>query len=126
MKNTILLVDDPTSFKALHSKLAILTGIDVEIHKISNGLEALDVINKCLRGSTLVTDFIFIHLNMPVSDGLEFIPVFKGIDFYRKSKIRIVIRIAALDQKNKERGVKLGVEYIVSCPLTDDDVRSLL
>jgi CheY-like chemotaxis protein len=126
MKNTILLVDNIKAFKDLHSKLTLLTETDVEIQSVSNGLEALDVINKYLRGSASVTDFIFIDLNMPVMDGLEFVRVFKGMDSYRRTKISIVVCIAALDQKNRERAVKLDIDYLVSRPLTDEDIRSLV
>ena len=113
-------------FKLLCSKVISVTGIDSEIQIVSNGLEALGVINKYLRGSASASDVIFIDLDMPVIDGLEFIRAFKGIDFYRKDKISIIILTPALDSKDKERARKLGIDQFISQPVTDEQIRSIL
>jgi CheY-like chemotaxis protein len=126
MKNSVLLVDNLMTFKLLCLKIVTVTGIDSEIQSVANGLEALDVINKYLRGSASASDVIFVDLNMPVMDGLEFIRVFKSIDFYHKGKISIVILTPPLDSKNKERARKLGIDQFISQPVTDEQLRSIL
>lgn len=126
MKNNIVLVDDPEAFTLIYSKIVSIVGVDCGIQRVSNGLDAVDIINKYLDASTAIDDFMFIDLTMDVPDGLEFLRIFSSIDFNRAVAPTVVVMSYTMNLKTRKRAKDMGFEYIVSHPLTEEEFRTIL
>lgn len=121
MKNIIILEDDPSVFYLVHSKAVSLTGIQYEIETVSNGLEALDVINKYLSEPAANRGCIFMDLHLHFIDRMEFIRVLQGIQF-RAGRSVIVVLTPSMDGPDREKARKLGIKRFVSESVFERDL----
>lgn len=109
MENIIILADDPSAFYLVHSKVVSLTGIQYEIETVSNGLEALDIINKYLNETAANRSCIFIDLRLHFIDRMEFIRALQGIQF-RGGRRVIVVLTPSTDGPETENARKSGIK----------------
>lgn len=97
-----------------------------EIHTALNGKEALALFNEYSMGSRSLPDLVLLDLNMPIVDGFQFIELFNKLDIQKKEGVKIVIVSSSEDPKDMERAKTLGIEYFLTKPVTEKDIRSVL
>jgi CheY-like chemotaxis protein len=96
-KITVLLVDDDTTCTFLCQKVLDSIEVTKQVYTARNGMEALEVLDKCLSGEVCMPDLILLDLSMPIMDGFQFIHAFKNLHFYNKDRILIVITSSSID-----------------------------
>ncbi len=119
--DTILLVDDDYVSNYLTERHIRKTGIANTIKSVKNGEEALTYL---AEPANKRPDLIFLDINMPEMDGLEFLKYFKQMTL--DQAIRIILLTAAIDQEKKERLNALGYYEIMEKPFTGEKLRSLM
>lgn len=98
----ILVVDDSNT-----DRLIIMNMLkEFEVIPASNGLQALDIINRDLD-----IDLIILDLNMPEMNGFELLEELKNNQKYQKLRVIILTNFDEID--NEIKGLELGaVDYI--------------
>lgn len=76
---TVLLIDDDRIYQFTTKKGIQVTGLSVDIISFLNGAEAFEYMQKAAQGLVAVPDVIFLDINMPVMNGLEFLAAFDEI-----------------------------------------------
>jgi len=125
-KNCILLVDDSLSTNFYHQKLIEKTGITSEIHKVHDGLEALNYINK--KGKYKDKDcpkpnIIFLDINMPKMDGFEFLEHYAK--FPKKKRVEMIVVFLTTSNWNKDRIKAMETDLVfdfIEKPLKTEDL----
>jgi len=116
-----LLIDDDyiSNFIADHllNKHKICKNITIS----RNGDEALNY----LQETKAVPELIFLDINMPVLDGIEFIETFQKYN-RDESKTKIVIYTTSLNHQDLELFKLAGFKYFTVKPLREETLMSLL
>jgi len=119
-KNVLLVDDDYVSnFIADHllTKLALCE----QVHFCRNGDEALKFLKSCDE----FPELIFLDINMPVMDGIEFIEIFRKLNL-DKNKTRIIIYTASFREKDITMLKQIGFNDFIIKPLTEEKLLNLL
>jgi putative two-component system response regulator len=105
-KSRILIADDePRNLKLLE---ALLLPLNYEVIKVSNGEDALTLLNK------IDIDLIFLDILMPYMDGYEVCRRLKGSE---ATRLIPVVMITALDDlESRIKGIEAGAEDFISKP----------
>ena len=125
MKNIIIIADDPSTFYLVRSKAVSLTGIQYEIETVSNGLEALDFINKYLGETAANGRCIFIDLHLQFIHRMEFIGALQGIQF-RHGRSVMVVLTPPLDGAHRQKAQKLGIKLFASQSVLERELAEAL
>ncbi|MGF1638273.1 MAG: response regulator [Cyclobacteriaceae bacterium] len=84
MKNfhCILLVDDDETSNFISRRMINSLSLAEHTHQAINGKEAIDfLLDKCMKASmSLCPEVVFLDINMPVMNGLEFLSEFSKYD----------------------------------------------
>ena len=126
MKKSVLLVDDNSIDSMINEKVISSLGIFKEVHKASDGAQALEIFNRYQSGLTVIPDIILLDLNMPVMDGFGFIQAFQSLEFPRKENVLIVIVTSSTNPSDMKLATNLGVKYYLTKPLNAESVRSII
>ena len=126
MKKSVLLVDDNNIDSMINEKVISSLGIFKEVHKASDGAQALEIFNRYQSGLTVIPDIILLDLNMPVMDGFGFIQAFQSLEFPRKENVLIVIVTSSTNPSDMKLAMNLGVKYYLTKPLTAESVLSII
>jgi len=117
----VLLVDDDESSNFL-SKMAILDfSPNIQVDEVRNGREALEY----LLNVESCPDIIFLDLNMPVIDGMQFLEIYK--DYVKCiDHSKVVVLTSSNRETDKENVMKssLVFEYIHK-PLAEHNIQQL-
>jgi len=91
-KLTVLLIDDDRIYQFTTKKGIQVINLSIDIISFLNGADAFDYMQKAAKGVVTVPDVIFLDINMPVMNGLEFLAAFEGIkqEFFPPVPIYIV------------------------------------
>jgi CheY-like chemotaxis protein len=122
----LLLVDDDSVFTFLNRKILEKLGITAAIDTAPNGQEALDLINSGYVKTSSLPDVILLDLNMPVMDGFSFIEEFRRLNLNGHDNVEIIIVTSSEDTRDLERAKELGIEQVLTKPLTDQALRTAL
>lgn len=98
MKRTILVVDDSSMVRALF-RAAFGEVEDLQLHQACNGEEAFAVIKQFGE-----PDLIFIDVNMPVMDGLEF------LNLAAKTGLQQRVPVVIISTEGRDEDVRRGLE----------------
>lgn len=91
---TVLLVDDSNATTFFNKTILSKTGYVDEVVVAKNGLEALNVLK-----SGLIPELIFLDINMPVMDGLEFLEELQKLETpYKDVKIVLMLGTPLIDK----------------------------
>ena len=90
MKNKILLIEDDVDIQ--DNLKAFLEMENFEVASVSNGKQALELIQKEGKPSLILLD-----LMMPVMNGYEMLAEMKKRDFFQKNPVPIILLSAATD-----------------------------
>lgn len=115
----ILLVDDDPIANYLHLKVINNLKLSRRIDIVTNGKEALDYINEVCH-----PEILFLDINMPVMNGIEFLKEYNKI--YPTPETNIFILSSSehlLDISNTE---ELGINNYLNKPLTEEQIEQAL
>ena len=114
----ILLVDDDPVSNFLAKKNLEKLGFK-QVKPVENGQEALDYLDY------EAPDLLFLDLNMPVMDGLEFLRQTKEKDLL--DKIRVIVLTSSIRPEDKAKSLHYeNVLDYVEKPLNEEKIENLL
>jgi len=126
IKNACI-VDDDDLFQFVMRQHLERLGMVENIHKFSDGEQALTYIKSNLQQPDLLPELILLDVNMPYMDGWQFMREFVKLDIPADKKIKIYILSSSTHesdlQKAKEFPVLAG--YLVK-PLSKQTIQQLL
>ena len=112
--NILLIEDDAIEIMKLHRTIASL-GLNHTIIEASNGLEALDFLNK----KEILPDIILLDLNMPKINGIEFLTILKADETFKF--IPTIVLTTSSNNKDIMECYKIGIAGYVLKPLKYED-----
>jgi CheY-like chemotaxis protein len=115
MFNSVLLVDDDYVNNFVTERLLKRANFAHHIKSVRNGEEALTFLseekNEC-------PELIFLDLNMPEMDGINFLKYFKKMVL--EKKIKVVMLTGHVGPKQKKLLEELGFPNVIEKPLTEE------
>ena len=111
----ILLIEDDTIEVMKFNRVIKTLGLNHKIIEANNGEEALLI----LKDKEIIPDVIFLDLNMPKINGIEFLQILKADDYLRY--IPAVILTTSNNHKDVLECYKIGIAGYVLKPLKYDD-----
>lgn len=121
-----LLVDDNDNTNFLHQMVLEDMDIGGEILVATNGMEAIELIQKRLATGQASPDLMLLDINMPVMDGFEFMAAFKELEFEDHQPLIIAMLTIALKTEDvKELQHSTAVEFLKK-PLIEQSLREVL
>lgn len=126
MKETILLVDDQEIFNFISTKVIQSLGVSAEIRSVLSATDALLLIEDYLLQSRAMPRLVLVDINMPVMDGFAFIEAFQRLEIQGGSKTVLAILSSSLAAKDHDRASELGIEYFLTKPLSETELKKVL
>jgi two-component system, chemotaxis family, chemotaxis protein CheY len=114
----ILVVDDSSMIRALF-RHSLAAAKDYRVREARNGQEALD--NIAAEGEP---DLIFLDVNMPVMDGLEFLATSAGAGLVER--VPVVIVSTEGREEDVQRGLDAGARAYLRKPFKPADLLPLV
>ena len=108
-KINILVIDDDPLFVFLTKKIIGSTGFSTNISECGDGQRGIEFVNKSLEDRTNLPDLIFLDLNMPISDGWEFLEEYAKIESSVPKKIDVYIVSSSISPHDFERSKEFNV-----------------
>jgi CheY-like chemotaxis protein len=114
-KPQVLLIDDDQVYLFAATKTIEATGLAGTVDVCTNGLDALEYLNRIISSSGKLPDVIFIDINMPVMDGWEFLEEYKTLSAHINNNIKIYILSSSVDKNDIMRSKEYNsvIEYVV-------------
>src|SRR5258707_8265690 len=113
----ILVADDSTATRSLVS--AALIGMEnVEVHRVSTGLEALKLI------TGLQIDLVLTDVHMPEINGLELVRMIRSGAKTRQTPIVVMSTESGTD--DRQRSVLSGADDFLAKPFTAGELRGVI
>jgi two-component system chemotaxis response regulator CheY len=113
----ILVADDSTATRSLVS--AALIGMEnVEVHRVSTGLEALKLI------TGLQIDLVLTDIHMPEINGLELVRMIRSGEKTRQTTIVVMSTESGTD--DRQRSVLSGADDFLAKPFTAGELRGVI
>lgn len=117
----VLLVDDDYISNFIADHLLNKLELCENVHFCRNGDEALKFLNSCEE----FPELIFLDINMPVMDGIEFIEIFQKLNM-DKHKTRIIIYTSSFRERDIRMLKGIGFNDFIIKPLTEEKLLNLL
>lgn len=114
----ILIVDDDEMCVFIHNKVLELSGYCNKTQSACNGQRALDFLKDAALGIHPVPDIIFLDLQMPLMNGLDFLEAYQSLPFGEDNRIAIVLLTSSVSEKDKAYAMSLGVRHYLTKPFT--------
>lgn len=114
-KPQVLLIDDDQVYLFAATKTIEATGLAGSVEVCTNGLDAIEYLQKVIGSSGKLPDVIFIDINMPVMDGWEFLEEYKTLAKQINSPIKIYILSSSVDKNDIMRSKEYNsvIDYVV-------------
>ncbi len=120
---SILLIDDDAVTNFLHESLIQEFNVTDNIKVIENGEDAFQYLKQFyLEGKC--PELIFLDLNMPITNGFEFLESYKLLDSIRDDSVIIILSSSELDG-DKVVADSFGVNDFIVKPLTTEKLRDV-
>lgn len=119
--NLVLLVDDDYVNNFVTERLLKRANIAKTIKSVRNGEEALTFLTEEKNGCP---ELIFLDVNMPEMDGINFLKYFKQM-VLRKS-IKVILLTGHVGHKQKKALEDLGFPNVIEKPLTEEKLLKML
>lgn len=111
----LLLIEDDTIEVMKFNRVLKTLGLNHKIIEANNGEEALSI----LKEKEIIPDVIFLDLNMPKINGIEFLQILKADDYLKY--IPAIILTTSNNHKDVLECYKIGIAGYVLKPLKYDD-----
>lgn len=119
----IMLIDDDINTNLYNEIILNQANAAEEIVIYQNAKEALAFLE---TGENNV-DLIFLDINMPVTNGWQFLEKYEKLSDSKKAKNIIVMLTASINKDDKEKALSFNiVENFISKPLSVDVVRGVI
>jgi CheY-like chemotaxis protein len=121
----VVLIDDDhiNNYMNQHLLKSLNVSDDIVIQK--NGHEGIQFIKKYLKKNDFFPELIFIDINMPVSDGFEFLEEFNKLNT-SVQKPTFVVLTTSTDPRDIFRLRSLGIKYFFNKPLSKEKLSELM
>jgi CheY-like chemotaxis protein len=123
---TVLIIDDNEIDRFLHRKILERVKQIKEIHTVSNGPEAIALLNSYFQRSKSLPQIILLDLNMPVMDGFTFVDTFKQLPVLGKEHVTIIIVTSSDNQSDVAKAREMGIDLFLVKPLTEEKILAKL
>ena len=119
---SILLVDDDTATNYYNQYILKKHNVDYEIITLNDGLSALEFIKK-----NSIPNYIFLDINMPIMDGIQFLEEAKKNynSKLEKIKVFVMMSVSLPEEKFKKLQTIKEVEILKRKVLTDMDINTI-
>ena len=99
-----------------------------ELLVAQNGQQALDLVQqRCQTVTPGCPILIFLDVNMPVMNGIEFLAAYQGLSHtYQQASIIIVMLTTSLHPQDVQRINEFHIAGFLSKPLTRDKINTVL
>jgi response regulator of citrate/malate metabolism len=125
--NCVLLIEDDHVTNFLNNRIIKGLRISEKINLAHNGKEALNFVkNFALMNLNTGPELILVDLNMPVSDGFEFIYSFKELQLSNSDKIKIIVLTTSDHEEDIGKIIRDKNIGYINKPLTEDKLLSVL
>jgi CheY-like chemotaxis protein len=121
--NTVYVVDDDLVFHFILKKLFAKADSDFKVNYFLNGYEAIEAI----KVTADLPDLILLDINMPISDGWQFLQDFREWDSQEKENVKIYIISSSDDPSDLQKAnfYKKEVQRYCNKPLTMVEFREI-
>lgn len=121
----VLLIDDSISTNVYNTKLIEKVGIVNVISKVSNGIEALNYLNKKDKYEKAERpNIIFLDINMPKMDGFEFLESYTKLPLRKRADMVIVFLTTSNWTKDKVKALDSDLIFdFLEKPLKEEDLK---
>jgi CheY-like chemotaxis protein len=118
---TVMLIDDDEDDRNLFQEG--LTAVDPSV-KLVNASGGMDAFLKLKEDPTILPDFIFLDLNMPVMDGHEVLAGLKNDELLKN--IPVIIYTTSYSKKEKEETIKHGAVSWITKPNSIEELQKII
>jgi len=123
----IALVDDDKIFQLTASKTLKATAIPDKILQFENGEDALNFIRTHMADAGTLPDYIFLDINMPLTDGWMFLDDYEDLKKGLPKPIYIYMVSSSIDPRDISRAKSnINVKDYVVKPVTREKFLELL
>jgi len=119
--NTVLLVDDDYVNNFVTERLLKRANIGKTIRSVRNGEEALTYLSEEKNDCP---ELIFLDINMPEMDGINFLKYFKKMVLDKR--IKVILLTGHVGPKQKKALEELGFCNLIEKPLTEQKLFKIL
>jgi CheY-like chemotaxis protein len=124
--NSMLLIDDDKITNFINTYLLKNLQISDELIVLSNGSEGLEFLKELSLTKKMCPEVILLDINMPITDGFEFVKGFKELSLINKNNIQIIVLTTSSSPRDIERMKLLGVKDFINKPLTSDKLKKAI
>jgi CitB family two-component system response regulator MalR len=125
-KKNILLVDDDRVANFLSERIISAMGIAKEVQSVTNGREALKILNHPGETPAFTPDVILLDLNMPIMNGFEFIQAFHEMNHPQKDRMIIIAVTSSNNIKDIEKAREFGIKHYLTKPISPESVKAII
>lgn len=123
----VLLVDDDPTTNFLNKKLLLRLGVTDNIRVALNGQEGLhEVREHCREQPTDCPVLIFLDMNMPVMNGIQFLEAYQQLPADEQRAIVVVMLTSSVNPRDQQRAQELPIAAYLDKPLTQQQVERVL
>jgi len=123
----VLLVDDDPTTNFLNKKLLLRLGVTDNIRVALNGQEALhEVRDHCREQPTDCPVLVFLDLNMPVMNGIQFLEAYQQLPVEEQQAVVVVMLTSSVNPRDQQRAQELPIAGYLDKPLTQQQVERVL
>lgn len=123
---TIMVVDDDDDYCFVTKMILQQAGIKQEIITASNGLEAIQILNKLNESGKKLPSLVFLDLKMPMMDGFEFLEEASNAAVLDFNKTRVYINTSSVLPKDKEKVSIYPIAGFIPKPLNQEILKEIL
>jgi len=122
--NCILLIDDDDADNYIHQMIINDMNITDNIIVVENGLQALDYLKNSNKN---YPELIFLDINMPATNGWEFLKKYNDLYADNKHKTLIIMLTTSENPQDKNKAFEISdsIEFI-NKPLTEKILRDII
>lgn len=118
-KISLAVIDDDEMYMFAVKKLVKRVDLTDQTIYFENGKVALNYIDQCINDDALIPEVILLDLNMPVTNGWQFIKDFKKLKIKIEKKITIYIISSTISEEEIKRAKEIEeITEFVCKPVT--------
>ena len=119
-ERTIFMIDDDVEDQEMFSETLYSVDQSIKCIKSSDGRQALQTLLK----ESVLPDYIFLDLNMPMMNGYEFLKEIKKHE--KLNQIPVIIYTTSSESKHKDEVLNLGAASFITKPSDLSELKKLL